>query len=289
MPERMDPLVDYLDPARRRSLREVQCDYRYTLLSCNYFRNRAPWSLDWRVCPDHFFLFPVVGHFTVALEGSRFEVMPGHFLMLPEKVSHRLEIGKGVERLEQISLHCHLHDRWGGALLARSDRSLGRLIHRQHSLAALKSLASLIRHDPESAQASGEAFLRELLTFQLRDGLRLSPRAAEPRRDPRVARTLERMESDFGSCLLSIDALAGEVGITATQLRKLFRRETGSGPKAFLHRLRLRKAARFLCQTPESVKEVAARCGFSSDHYFHLVFRKEFGCTPGEYRLAGSL
>ncbi len=288
MPESIDHLQGFLDEGRRQSLREIQCEYRYDLISCNYFRNRAPWSLAWRVCPDHFFLFPVMGKVMVTLESSCFEVMPGSFLMLPENVRHRLEIGEGVERLEQISLHGHLHDRRGRPLLARSNWSKGRLIHRRHSLAALKSLASLIRHDPESAHRWGEAFLRELLAFQLQSGMRLSPQAAERARDPRVMFTLERMERAYGSCDLTIEGLADEAGITATQLRKLFRRDMGRGPKEFLNRLRLRNAARLLCQTTANVKEVAARCGFSSEHYFHLVFRREFGCTPGAYRFEHS-
>lgn len=279
--QRRDPLKDFIDTAHHRALGEILLDYDVAMVSCWYWRNSAGWSLPWRTCPDSFFLFPIFGEVRVYLESGRRLLAPGQFLMLPEGTPHALELKKGFRRLEQISMHCHLHDRWGRSLPARFSSPFGRLPHARESIAALKELACLMENDPELGQPHGEMTVKELLVFQLRDGLLLKP---SPRGDPRVGGVIQRMEQRLASPDLSVEELARGVEITSVQLRKVFRRATGVGPKHFLTTLRLRKATRLLRHTLATVKQVAADCGFASDHYFHLAFRKEFDCTPSEYR-----
>ncbi|MBM3890692.1 MAG: helix-turn-helix domain-containing protein [Verrucomicrobia bacterium] len=36
-----------------------------------------------------------------------------------------------------------------------------------------------------------------------------------------------------------------------------------------------------------SVTDTAYACGFSSSQYFATVFRRQFGCRPGDYRARG--
>jgi AraC-like DNA-binding protein len=283
MPETRDLLPDYLEASHRLSLGELFRDYRVTMVSCCYFRNQAPWSLKWRRCQDSFFLFPTLGTLSVRLESGVIELKPGRFLMLNEGVPHALEIKPGCERLHQVSIHCHISNRWGQALLARCDTMSGDLPTRESFFDTLKELTCLMNQDPEVGQPRGEALIKELLGFQLARGLALAP--MEQGGDPRVAAVLQKMEQAFASSHLSVEGLAEEAQITSVHLRKLFKRETSLSPKRFLNRLRLRHAARLLRQTNASVKQVAGECGFTSDHYFHLAFRTEFGCTPSYYRL----
>jgi AraC-like DNA-binding protein len=279
--QRRDPLEGFISSVHHHSLREILLDYEVAMVSCWYWRNSAGWSLAWRTCSDSFFLFPVFGEVRVHLESGQRLLAPGQFLMLPEGTPHAIELKKGFQRLEQISVHCHLHDRYGRSLLARFSSSFGRLPHTRESIAALKELACLMGNDPELGQPHGEMTVKELLAFQLRDGLLLKPFSPG---DPRVSAVIQRMEQRLASPDLSVEELARGVEITSVQLRKVFRRATGVGPKHFLTTLRLRKATRLLRHTMATVKQVSVDCGFASDHYFHLAFRKEFDCTPSEYR-----
>ena len=283
MPEKPDPLPDYLEATRRQSLRELFCDYRISMVSCCYFRNQAPWRVNWRTCADGFFLFPTLGTLRVQMKTGTFELKPGQFLMLNEGVHHALEIGEKCGRLHQLSLHCHVSDRWGHAFLARCRTPIGTLCSREGALDALKELTCLMNSDPEAGRQRGESLVKELLALQLRRGLDLAPLKQEG--DPRIASVLGKMEAAFSSSDLSVEGLAMEVQLTPVQLRKLFRRETHLSPKRFLNRLRMRHATGLLRQTNASVKQIASECGFTSGHYFHLAFRKELGCTPNEYRL----
>lgn len=284
MPEFWDSLQFLLKPEERAVLREIHEVYRYTFVSAAFFRNTAPWRLEWRTCPDHFFLFPVVGRLHVVLREEEYTLKAGEFLMLPENVWHHLRIAEKSPRLHQISLHAHIHDRWGHPFLERCRATRGRLMHTTHDLEALQRLAHLQYHQEEVAQSVAESFLKQLLAFQLQAGIGFEPRKEKPKGDLRVTEAIRRMEKDFGSNMLDVEMLAREAGVTATHFRKLFRRDTGQRPGEYLARLRLRQAQLRLRQTTWSIKEVAAACGFGSDHYFHLVFRRAFGCTPSEYR-----
>jgi AraC-like DNA-binding protein len=184
--------------------------------------------------------------------------------------------------LEQIALHCRIQDRWRRPLLARFKTPVARLRDPARWHRVLADLACLMTSDPELGQHQGKVLVRELMADRLRDEKKLLP--LNRNGDPRIERVLQRMKNDLALTHLSIDALAREIGLTPTQMRKLFRRETQSGPKHYLHRLRLEKAAHLLRYSTKTIKEVASECGFATDNYFHLVFRKAFGLTPMAFR-----
>jgi len=282
MPERrQNPPIDFIDTPRHRSLRDFFFEFEFTLISCTYWRNTAPWHLPERTCPDSFLLIPLIGELRVFLGPKEYSITPGSFLMLAEGTPHVLNLKAGFKRLDQISIHCHIHDRWRRPLLARFPVSSGQLPDKRDFTQALNELACLMSHDPEIGRLYGETVLKELLVYQIRQGMILAPFSDA---DPRVGTVIQRMEKDLVSSDLSIEELALSVNITPVQLRKLFRKVTGTGPKQFLSGLRFKKAARLLRHTATAVKQVAVECGFASDHYFHLAFRQEFGCTPTEYR-----
>lgn len=271
-----------LPDAWRNSLRAVFVDHPVQMISCHFWKNQAPWKLNWRKCHDSFFLFPVAGSVRVRLSGGSRVLAPGEFLMLAEDTRHGLELAAGFPHLRQFALHCQIHDRWSRSLLRRFPSPYGRLPSRAAGFRILEELCCLMEADAESGQKRGEAFVQELLAAQLARGRLL--KAGPPAGDARVGVVLQEMESGFRSPNLSVEALARQVQITPVQLRKIFRRETGGSPKQFLQALRLRESTRLLRRSTASIKEVAAACGFASDHYFHLVFRAKYGCTPTVYR-----
>jgi transcriptional regulator GlxA family with amidase domain len=218
----------------------------------------------------------------VTLDGVRARVAPGDYLALVDGRSHAIELEKGHPRLEQISLHCRMPDVCGRPLLARFAKPVATLKDAARWHRTLADLASLMTNDPATGRRHGQALVQELVAERLRAGEKLAalPRAG----DPRIERVLVRMADELASPGLSIESLARGVGLTATQMRKLFRREVHSGPKEHLQHLRLRRAARLLRHSAKTVKEIAFDCGFATDNYFHLVFRRAFRATPAVYR-----
>jgi AraC-like DNA-binding protein len=86
---------------------------------------------------------------------------------------------------------------------------------------------------------------------------------------------------------LSLDwrttTLAGEVNLSASRLRHLFKEETGKTPSQYLKDLRLEEAERLLRDTFLTVKVIASKVGLSSANLIR-EFKSVHRCTPTEYR-----
>lgn len=282
MPQTIDPLDGRLSATYGHALREFFASYEIEIISCAFWRNRAPWEVTTRKCFDSFFLFPVNGQVRVTHESGSALITPENYLSMPDERKHSLIIDKGHTKLEQISLHCRVQDRWQRPLLARFSSVIGKLQDPARWHRVLADLACLMSLDPELGQQRGKILVRELLAERLQEEKKLAPLNRSG--DPRIERVLQRMKSEQSSPELSIEALAREIDLTATQMRKLFRRETRTSPKQYLNRLRLERTAYLLRHTSLTVKQVALESGFATDNYFHLVFRKAFGMTPIAYR-----
>ncbi|MBE6384535.1 MAG: helix-turn-helix domain-containing protein [Lentisphaerae bacterium] len=69
-------------------------------------------------------------------------------------------------------------------------------------------------------------------------------------------------------------------------LNKLYKKHTGLPPHRYHQRKRLSFAAELLRTTTLPVKDIAAECGFSNSKYFLVLFKKEYGLSPGKFRTA---
>ena len=111
--------------------------------------------------------------------------------------------------------------------------------------------------------------------------LALGPQAARPAAYRAAARAfIEERLTDPG---LGADQVAAAIGISERHLSRVFAADGTSVPRYVLsRRLELARAMLAASQGPESVAEVAARCGFVSTTYFSHVFRGRFGRRAGE-------
>ena len=83
---------------------------------------------------------------------------------------------------------------------------------------------------------------------------------------------------------LTRDALAKVASVSSRHLTRCFNAEVGIPPMTYLNRYRIREAMRLLRQDHKSITEVARAVGFSNNAYFDVVFRREVGLAPSDYR-----
>ena len=83
---------------------------------------------------------------------------------------------------------------------------------------------------------------------------------------------------------LGVEALAAQLRCSPSHLSKHFHHETGERIVEYITRVRLRNAIEAVRDTPLSMKEVAAACGFNDPNYFARVFRKQTGRSPVQFR-----
>ena len=65
---------------------------------------------------------------------------------------------------------------------------------------------------------------------------------------------------------------------------RIFKSVVGCTPIEYRNRIRLEHAKELLCDTSQTVGEIATTLGFSSNVYFSNVFKEKFGVSPSQYR-----
>ncbi|MEJ8324671.1 HTH-type transcriptional activator RhaR [Kosakonia sacchari] len=67
-------------------------------------------------------------------------------------------------------------------------------------------------------------------------------------------------------------------------LRQQFRTQTGMTINHYLRQLRICHAQFLLQHSEQMISEIAMQCGFEDSNYFSVVFSREVGMTPGQWR-----
>lgn len=83
---------------------------------------------------------------------------------------------------------------------------------------------------------------------------------------------------------ITLDRLGAESGYNPSYVSQLFTRHLGISTLDYITRVRLRQAARDLCDPALKVVDVAASNGFADVKAFNVAFRKSFGKSPTQYR-----
>ncbi|WP_246793809.1 GlxA family transcriptional regulator [Burkholderia perseverans] len=145
--------------------------------------------------------------------------------------------------------------------------------------------AILLRHFDH---ATVQKALRILLVGEMQKGNAPQPHppGLEPATHPKVKRAILLMEQHVGRAL-PLEELACKLDLSARQLERLFKAETGKSPQAYAKQVRLRTAAWLLTSSDRTVADIASSCGFADASHLGREFRKQFGATPAAYREKG--
>jgi AraC-like DNA-binding protein len=85
---------------------------------------------------------------------------------------------------------------------------------------------------------------------------------------------------------LKISEIAAELGVSQSQLGRLFMAEHGRSLKSYQREQRAKLAHRLLSQSTMPIKQVAASCGIGNVHTFNRFVREWFGVSPRTVRAA---
>ncbi len=99
-----------------------------------------------------------------------------------------------------------------------------------------------------------------------------------------VAQQIRRLLLSRVNGRLRIAEVAGEVHVSATHAKEVFRATFGCGIMTYFNELKIWQAKRLLCDPSLTIDQVSGKLGFSSPTYFSRTFRKHTGETPSEFR-----
>ncbi|MEZ4448455.1 MAG: helix-turn-helix transcriptional regulator [Nannocystaceae bacterium] len=82
----------------------------------------------------------------------------------------------------------------------------------------------------------------------------------------------------------TVEALARAAGLSRAAFARRFLAELGVPPLRHLTDLRMRRAARRLVESDDSLAAIAADVGYDSEFAFGRAFKRHLGEAPGAYR-----
>ena len=145
---------------------------------------------------------------------------------------------------------------------------------------AASLLLHLVRGDALDIYQLEENLFRWMLECERWADLQLHPVEPKARLLEFVRNfTLERLESP-----LDTSSLARAWGLSRSNFSHYFQKTSGLTPAAYVWSLRLEEAAEILRTSDLSVKEVAAKTGFTDSNHLCKSFRRHFLMSPGNYR-----
>lgn len=147
-----------------------------------------------------------------------------------------------------------------------------------HSPASLSSAMSAINH------RLIEASLIAIIQIALHRNLVLGYQFDNPML-ARVASSIRAIH-DAPERGWTIAELSQMAGMSRTLFGDMFKQVTGERPARYLTLLRFERALELLTQSTLPIEEIAHRAGYGTDAAFVRAFGREFGTSPGQYRVA---
>ena len=139
------------------------------------------------------------------------------------------------------------------------------------------------------SQLKNRERVRKLLTSNTSLTSHLSPLTSEENalseQDKHFMEELYKlMEEELSNSELDVTRITKMLYISRTKLYYKIKGLTGETPSNFFRTYKLNRAAELLKSGKYTIAEIADKTGFSTQSHFTVVFKKQFGVTPSDYR-----
>ena len=102
-------------------------------------------------------------------------------------------------------------------------------------------------------------------------------------KDSRLGKTIRWIERNcYKKITLAI--LAKRAGLSASQLRRLFQQELDTNPMDYVRARRIENAMDHLKYSDMNIGQIADSLGFTNQHIFSRLFKRQTGLSPSQYR-----
>ncbi len=279
--ERKQTLGALLDPETAATFSLIMRDVEPIVLGITFWRCYRPWRVPERRICDNFFFMTVSGEEVVTVGEEERLFRRGDAMIVPEFVPHSFRLADNCAESSHFIAHALSENVAGPNPFAGFVSPFLHPAHTEAVFEALETIVALRCSDPDAAASAMKQLFKALMAEEARAG---RFRLAEDRHgEERIGRALAFIHANFAGSIAVAD-IAAHIHLGEVQFRKLFRREVGMTPAAYLQRARLIHAARLLARYDLPLAEVAQRSGFANECYFSTAFRSCFARTPGEYR-----
>ena len=282
-----DQIVRYKNPLREESHPELLTDFPYKYIEQQFFTGRegAPWH--WHQELEIFYIEK--GTLEYRIPDNAYQFQEGSAALINAKVLHRTKIDAGAAYVVQ-KIHIFRPE----FVSERESR-----IYKRYVEPVLQSnipvflfghdLCELVRASfrLSPGDVGYEIQLRDLLSQMMAAccGMLEAETAAGTggAADEKLLGMVAFIEEHIGQ-KISVKDIADAVYISERDCYRKFQNGLCETPLQYVQSIRLEHACRLLTDTDYSISEITAQCGMGDSSYFGAVFRKQMGCTPGQYR-----
>lgn len=244
------------------------------------------------------------GHYRHHLNGVDFTLTQGNLFIVPPYMEHYVD-STGCKEAELIA--CEFNADFMRSAVSDDAENLFDIVYLEPILINCKSLKPSLYFSGDAA-AELETLLSELKReYDERDGfnstmiranvLRLLTLIArqygELRDDDRdemfaryriaVNRALQYIDDHFSEKIY-LEDICRIALMSPSAFSAIFKHMTGNTFTEYLLYRRVSKARSLLAETTRPIGDISQECGFNDPTYFHRVFKKITGVSPGQYR-----
>ncbi|MBB6731960.1 AraC family transcriptional regulator [Cohnella zeiphila] len=237
---------------------------------------------------DYFLLHHVIsGHGTFAAGDLRIELHAGHsFLIHPRRLVSYVSDPRDPWRYRWVAFT----GTQAAELVAQAGLGTERPVvdtgAERGPAERCKSIFETFRTRSRSASLQAAGHLHLLLADLQQAAAEADTAALRPEShsEELVRQVIGYLSTQYAEPV-TIESMAESLGYNRAYLSRLFKRQTGMTPIAFLTQARIDHGRRLLRERPElTVEQIASSVGFQDALYFSKLFRRRYGETPTDYR-----
>jgi two-component system response regulator YesN len=187
--------------------------------------------------------------------------------ILPLARSCRSSIVRNYVVLDMVFTTARLIKEWGG----EPEQVLPELDHLELVLANVRTI--------EQIKEYAQPMLNRALAFRDEQANTLHAGV--------IHQATEYIDHHYMDPDISLHVVASRVGHSPSHFCTVFSEATGRTFKGHLTELRIKRARELLRTTTLRTAEISDQVGYNDPHYFSLVFRKNTGLSPKEFRSQG--
>lgn len=230
------------------------------------------------------FQYTIRGEGRLRYERSERAATPGTAMLLTFPHDNRYWLPASSKEWEFIYL-C-LNGTGIVALWKELIQRYGALVSLPEESAAVASAVSAYERAKDGVIASAFEASRIAYAFSMALAEDLSPHASRSNRPKWFSRVDRHVRTKFAEPM-SVEDIARIAGYSRHHFTRLFEKECGASPLAYLLQIRIGHAAELLKTSALPIREISLRSGFTDANYFSRAFRKYIGISPGDYRRSG--
>jgi len=243
---------------------------------CGLFISSGRGTHPDRVLNDYELIVVRKGTLSIWENDVRFDVPPGHALILYPRRRHR-----GATPFGRDLSFYWIHWVWKPLSEPAGVLSVPQLVRLQRPAYITELFHRFLDDEAAHRQAPYDASLRllQILSEVARAPLDVSETSGTSLVGRAEAHIIRHMAEP-----LSTARIARALRINPDYLNRAFRKVHGMTITEYLHRRKLNDAALLLRESTDSIAEIASACGYGTPVHFRRMFQRFNGVTPRDYR-----